>query len=93
MERPEHQLHHRANAQHRGADSHADETCFRNRGVNDAFVAPFIPKSFGHLIGTVVLSNFFAHQDDIGITSEFLIETFTKGFTVGENTRHGKLAE
>jgi hypothetical protein len=88
VERPEHQLHHRADAQHGGADPHADEPGFGNRGVDHALVAPLFPQAFGHLVGTVVLGDFLAHDDDVPVAGQFFIEAFSKGLTVGECAGH-----
>lgn len=82
VETPEHEFHDGANAEHGGADSHSDETGFTDGGIDDTIVAPFVPKAFGDFVGTVVLGNFFTHQDDHGVAGEFLIESFTKGVAV-----------
>ena len=84
MEGPEHQFHDRTHAEHGSADTHADETCFRNRSVNDAFVAPFVPQAFRDLVGTVVLGDFLAHDDDVRVALEFFIESFPDGVAVKE---------
>ena len=89
MKRPEHQFHDWAHPEHGSTYAHADKTGFGNGSIDDALVAPFFPKTFGDFVSTVVLGDFFAHQDDLGIAGEFFVEAFTKGFTVGENAGHG----
>ena len=90
MERPKHQFHHRTYAKHRCAYTHANKASLGNRRIDHPFVTPLFPKSFGYFVSAVVLGYFLAHQDDVWIAGEFLIEAFTEGFTVGKNARHGE---
>ncbi len=88
VEAPEHEFHDGANAEHGGADSHADETGLADGGIDDTVITPFVPKAFGDFVGTVVLGDFLTHQDDHGIAGEFLIEGFAEGVAVGEAAGH-----
>ena len=89
MEGPEHQFHYGTDAEHGGTDTHANESSLGDGCIDHALVAPLFPKAFGDFVGTIVLSDLLAHQDDIWIAGEFLIKAFTEGFTIGENTGHG----
>ena len=82
-EAPEHQLHHRAQAEHRGADAHADEGGFADRRIDDALVAELFPQALGDLVGAVVLGDFLADEDDVGVALDFLGEGVVQSFAVG----------
>ena len=86
-EAPEHEFHHGADAQHGGADTHADEAGFANWSINHALVAEALPEAFGDFVGAVVLSHFFSDDDDIFVTDDFLGEGVIEGFAVGDQ-RH-----
>ena len=73
-EAPEHQLHHRAQAEHGGADAHADEAGFGDRRIDDALVAVFFPEALGDFVGAVVLGDFLADEDDVRVALDFLGE-------------------
>ena len=88
MERPEHQLHDRADAEHGGTDAHADESSLGNRRVHDTLVTPFRPEAFGHFVGAVVLGHFLAHEDDVFVAGKFFVEAFTERFAVGQDAGH-----
>jgi hypothetical protein len=60
-------------------------------GVSTMRSSPhFSQRPSGHFVGTVVLSDFFTHDDDHRVAGEFLIEGFTEGVTIGELAGHGK---
>ena len=86
VERPEHELHHWTDAEHGGADTHADEAGFRDRGVNDAFGAEFFEEAFGDFVGAVELGDFLTHEDDIFVAGKFFGESGADSFAVGENS-------
>ncbi len=52
-----HELADGAEALERRADGDAGEPSLRDRGVDDALVAPLLPQAARHLVGAVVLGN------------------------------------
>ena len=42
-------------------------------------------QAFGDLVGAVELGDFFAHEDDVFVTGEFLGEGGADGFAVSKN--------
>ena len=84
VERPEHELHNGADAEHRGAETHTDEAGLANGRIHDAGRAEFFEQALGDFISTIELCDFFAEHDDVGVTSEFLGEGVANGFAVGD---------
>jgi len=81
-EAPEHQLDHGSQPEHRGADSHAYEGGFTDWRIDDPLVPEFFPKTPCHLVGAVILGDFFADEDDIGIAFDLLGERLVESISV-----------
>ena len=86
---PEHEFHDRTHAEHAGSDAHTDEAGLGDGGIDDPFVAPLFPETIGDFISPVILGNFFAHEDDIFITGQFLVEGLADGFAVSDQGHRG----
>ena len=70
-ETPEHQLHHRAQTEHRRADTHADKSGFADRRIDHALVTVPLPKTFGDFVGAVVLGDLFSKDEHVLIALNF----------------------
>ena len=92
-ETPEHEFHDGPHAEHGSADAHADETGFGNRGIHHTLVAPLFPQALGDFVGSIILSDFFAHQDNVFIAGQFFIEGLIDGVAVGDQRHVEKGAE
>ena len=52
-------------------------------GVSTTRLSPyFFQQAFGDLVGAVVLGDFLAHEDDVGVALDFLGEGLAEGFAV-----------
>ena len=89
VEAEEHQFHDRTQAEHRGADAHADEPGLADRRVDDAFRAVLGQHALGDLVGAVELGDFLAQQDDVRVALDFLGHGGPEGFAVGDDG-HGR---
>ena len=62
---PRHKFDHRSKSRHRRSHANRRKAELGDRRIDDTFIAKLFPKSAGHLISAIVLSNFFAHDEDI----------------------------
>jgi hypothetical protein len=68
---PEHQFDNGTKTEHRGADCHADKASFADGCIDNAPIAEFLPKAFGHFVGAVVLGNFFPKDQHVIVPRNF----------------------
>jgi len=69
---PGHEFNHRAEASKTSTNSNSSETSFSNRSVNDTFVTISVPHTLRDLVGSVVLSNLFADEENFLVTLDFV---------------------
>ena len=89
-EAPEHEFHDGANAEHRGADAHADECGLADGRVHDALAAPFFPEALGDFVCAVVLGDFLAHEDDVFVARHFFVKGLVECVAVFDEC-HGEI--
>ena len=83
-ERHKHHLNDWADAEHGCANREARERSLGDRGVDHALVAVFSPEAFGDFVGTVVFGDFFAHDADVFVALELLVECLLNSFAVSD---------
>ena len=81
---PEHELDHRTDAEHGGADANADKSGLADRRVNDASWAETIQQALSDLVRSMKLADFFAHHDDVGIALQFFGQSLVESFAIGD---------
>ena len=69
---------------HRGADTHAGETVFTDRRVDDSLGSEPFEQPLAHLVSAVVFSDFFAHQEDVRIARQLFGERFVERLAVSD---------
>ncbi len=89
VERPEHQFHDRAQAEHGCAHAEADEPGFADRSVDDAARTEPGEETLGDLVRPVELADLLAEHDDIRVAVQFLGERVAHRFAIRDD-RHGK---
>ena len=67
-----HELDDRLQAGHRRTDAQTGEPMLGNRGVNHPLGAELVQQTTAHLIGTLVLRDFLAHQEHVGVAAHLL---------------------
>ena len=70
--------------QHCGTDSRADDQLFRNRRVDDAFLAEFREQAFGYLECAAELADVLAHHEDIFVAAHLFMERLIDCLEVGD---------
>ena len=79
-----HELDDRPQADHGRADAHAGETVLADRRVDDPLRPEAIEQTLADFVGAVVLRDFFAHEEDIGIALEFFSERFVQRLAISD---------
>ena len=67
-----HELDDRAQAVETSADGNSGESSLTNWSVPDALRTVAVPHTLRHLIGTIVLGDFFADEEDVGVALDFV---------------------
>jgi hypothetical protein len=78
-----HDLDHRPQAHHGGADAGADEPLFRDRGLAHAHGAVLLPQAGRDLVGALEPADLLAHQEHVGVALELLVERLAQRLAVG----------
>src|SRR2546422_2093792 len=84
---PRHELDHRAQASHGGADANAGEPQLGNRGVYDPRRPELLQQTAAHLVGALVDPDLLAHEEHVGIALHLLAQRLVESIAVGEG-RH-----
>lgn len=64
--------HHRVQTTQSSTNSQTAETTLRDRGVNDPLLTESIQQPLCDLVGTIVLSNLLAQDEDLGVGLQLL---------------------
>lgn len=80
-----------------GTNSETGETHLGNRSINNSLLLELVDKSLGHLVSTMVTSNFLTKDEDLIITNKLLlhgvVESITDGHLSGEGITSREGAE
>ncbi len=80
-----HDLDDGALAEHRGADTRADEALLGDRGVAHAVGPEFVKQARGDLVGALEDPDLLAHDEDALVAPELLAQRQAHGFAVGHD--------
>ena len=84
-----HHLDDRAHAAERRADAGADERELGERCIADTLGSELVEKAFRHRVGSAVLADILAHQEDARIVRERVVKRLACRFAVGDLHRAG----
>src|SRR6266850_3694218 len=84
-----HQFDYRSEATHRGSNTSADNSQFRNRSIADALFAVYGEQSVGDLECAPEVADFLAHDEDPLVAVEFLTQGLVQCFAIGDLRHSG----
>src|ERR1041384_2007082 len=82
---PRHELDHRAEPAHRGADADAGESKLGDGRIDDALGAELLEQSPAHLVRALIDADFLTHQEDVGIALHLFAQRLIQGVSIRES--------
>jgi hypothetical protein len=79
---PRHELDHRSQPNHGGADTDAGEPQLGDRRVHDAHLPEFLQEPLGHFVGALIDRDFFAHQKNAIVALHLFTQRLAEGLTI-----------